>query len=95
VLYHRIRSVAVDQILTDCYFLLHPDVIKKPALMKRFQSAIEFWDLTNRQDWQVCEQMQQGLKSRRFTRGRYSQQEDMLYALDREVLRALGHTPPA
>jgi Rieske 2Fe-2S family protein len=95
VLYHRIRSLAVDRILTDCYFLLHPDVIGKPDLMNRFQSAIEFWDLTNRQDWQVCEQMQQGLKSRRFTRGRYSTQEDMLYALDREVLRALGHGEPS
>lgn len=94
VLYHRIRSLAVDRILTDCYFLLHPDVIQQPTLMKRFQSAIEFWDLTNRQDWQVCEQMQQGLRSRRFTRGRYSQQEDMLYALDREVLKALGHESP-
>ena len=94
VLYHRIRSLAVDRILTDCYFLLHPDTIRQPELMKRFQSAIEFWDLTNRQDWQVCEQMQQGLRSRRFTRGRYSTQEDMLYAIDREVLRSLGHSEP-
>ena len=60
-------------------------------MMQRFQSAIEFWDMTNRQDWQVCEQMQQGLKSHRFKRGRYSGQEDILYALDKEVLRALGH----
>jgi Rieske 2Fe-2S family protein len=95
VLYHRIRSLAVDRTLTDCYFLLHPSVISQPELMKRFQSAVEFWDLTNRQDWQVCEQMQQGLRSRRFTRGRYSGQEDMLYAIDREVLRSLGHNPSA
>jgi len=91
VMYHRIRSLAYDKIQNDCFFLLHPDVIKQPNLMKRFQSAIEFWDITNRQDWQVCEQMQQGLKSRRFSRGRYSAQEDILYALDKEVLKALGH----
>ena len=94
VLYHRIRSLAYDKIQSDCYFLLHPDVINQPKMMQRFQSAIEFWDMTNRQDWQVCEQMQQGLKSHRFKRGRYSGQEDILYTLDKEVLRALGHKLP-
>ncbi|MCG8608501.1 aromatic ring-hydroxylating dioxygenase subunit alpha, partial [bacterium] len=93
VLYHRIRSLAIDRIQNDCFFLLHPDVISDPKLMERFQSAIEFWDMTNRQDWQVCEQMQLGLQSQRFHRGRYSPQEDILYALDKEVLKALGHEP--
>ena len=48
----------------------------------------------NRQDWQVCEQMQLGLKSHRFGTGRYSPMEDIPYALDQEVLRALGHERP-
>ena len=94
VLYHRIRSLAVDKIQNDCFFLLHPDVIREPKRIERFQSAIAFWDLTNRQDWRVCEQMQLGIQSRRFERGRYSPQEDILYALDREVLKALGHRLP-
>jgi Rieske 2Fe-2S family protein len=92
VLYHRIRPMAVDEIVNDCYFLLHPDVIADPTAMERFQSAIDFWDLTNRQDWAVCEQMQLGLRSHRFTRGYYSAQEDILYALDKEVLKALGRS---
>jgi Rieske 2Fe-2S family protein len=90
VMYHRIRSVAIDHIINDCYFLLHPDTIADSNKMERFQSAIEFWDLTNRQDWQVCEQMMQGLKSKRFKKGRYADQEDILYYIDREVLKALG-----
>jgi Rieske 2Fe-2S family protein len=94
VLYHRIRSLAIDKIQNDCFFLLHPDVIREPKRMERFQSAIAFWDLTNRQDWRVCEQMQLGIQSRRFERGRYSPQEDILYALDKEVLKALGHRLP-
>ena len=91
MLYHRIRAEGVDAVRNDCFFLLHPDVIADAERMERFQSAIEFWDLTNRQDWQVCEQMQQGLKSHRFTTGRYGPMEDVPYALDQEVLRALGH----
>ncbi len=91
VLYHRIRPLGVGKSKNDCFFLLHPDVINNDAHMARFQSAIEFWDATNLEDWQVCEQMQLGLKSRRFDRGHYSGQEDILFALDREVLKALGH----
>lgn len=94
VMYHRIKSVSVNKIENDCFFLLHPDVIADPKRMERFQSAIEFWDLTNRQDWQVCEQMQQGLKSKRFKHGRYADQEDILYAIDQEILKVLGHDKP-
>ncbi|HXE73037.1 MAG TPA: aromatic ring-hydroxylating dioxygenase subunit alpha [Candidatus Nitrosotenuis sp.] len=31
--------------------------------------AVELWDLTNRQDWQVCELAQQGSRSRAFRQG--------------------------
>jgi hypothetical protein len=47
--------------------------------MARFKSAIDFWDLTNRQDWTVCEQMQL-----RFERGLYAPSEDILFALTRK-----------
>ncbi len=90
VLYHLIRPVSVDEITSDCYFLLHPNILNDADRMQRFQSAVEFWDMTNKQDWAVCEQMQLGTRSRRFKRGRYAPQEDILYALDREVLKALG-----
>ena len=47
--------------------------------------AIEFWDLTNRQDWHVSELTQLGLKSRAYSPGPYSDREDLLHALDRIV----------
>ncbi|HSR53897.1 MAG TPA: aromatic ring-hydroxylating dioxygenase subunit alpha [Acidobacteriota bacterium] len=90
VLYHRLRPLAFDRTRVDCFFLLQPDVISDGAKMERFQSAVDFWDQTNRQDWHVCQQMQRGLRSKRFQRGRYSPQEDICHALDREVLKALG-----
>ena len=34
--------------------------------------AIEFWDMTNRQDWHICEQSQQGIASRMYQPGPYS-----------------------
>ena len=91
VLYHQIIPRGTGKIVNNCYWLFHPDAIADPEVQKGIQSAIEFWDLTNRQDWQVCEQMQMGTKSMRFTRGYYSGREDILYSLDQEVLKALGH----
>jgi len=44
--------------------------------------AVEFWDLTNRQDWHVCELQQRGTRSRSWTAGRYSNQEPSVHAFD-------------
>ena len=56
------------------------------------EDAIEFWDMTNRQDWHVCELSQQGIASRAYQPGPYSARESIPAAWDREYLRALGET---
>lgn len=93
VMYHHITALGPDKIINDCYWLFLPDVINDPKKRNGINSAVEFWDLTNKEDWKVCEQMQTGTKSARFTRGYYSGREDVLYQLDQELLKALGHEP--
>ena len=44
--------------------------------------AIAFWDLTNRQDWHVCELQQRGTRSRSWIAGRFSNQEPSVHAFD-------------
>ena len=95
ILFHHITPKGPGGITNNCYWLFHPDVIADKNAQDRIKSAVNFWDLTNRQDWTVCEQMQRGTGSRRFTRGYYSGQEDILLALDRELLKALGHEESA
>ena len=94
VMFHHITPLGHEKIINDCYFLFHPDVINDKNAQERINSAVEFWDLTNKQDWQVCEQMQVGTKSKRFTRGYYSGREEILHTLDKELLKALGHDDP-
>ena len=91
VMFHHITPLGPGKIINDCYWLFRPEVIEDPKAQDRIKSAIDFWDLTNKQDWQVCEQMQIGTKSNRFTRGYYSGREDILHQLDKEILKALGH----
>jgi Rieske 2Fe-2S family protein len=52
--------------------------------------AIEFWDLTNKQDWGIVEQSQAGFASRAYVPGPYSNLESLLAAFDREYLRVMN-----
>jgi phenylpropionate dioxygenase-like ring-hydroxylating dioxygenase large terminal subunit len=94
VMFHHITPLGPGRIINDCYWLFRPEVINDKDAQAGIESAVEFWDLTNRQDWKVCEQMQRGTKSTRFTRGYYSGREDILRQLDIALLKALGHEEP-
>jgi Rieske 2Fe-2S family protein len=47
--------------------------------------AADFWDLTNRQDWNACERTQQGVASSAYDRGRLSSLEWMVHIFDNFV----------
>ncbi len=68
---------------------LPPDRAARAGLRSR-PTAIEFWDMTNRQDWHVCELSQAGISSRAYVPGPYSNREDLLYAFDRMIVRFHG-----
>ena len=63
------------------------------------EDAVAFWDVTNRQDWHVCEQMQLGLRSRAYRPGPYSHREDLLHGFDQLILelerKAMPRPAPA
>jgi Rieske 2Fe-2S family protein len=44
--------------------------------------AVEFWDVTNREDYHVVELQQRGTRSRSWSAGRYSNQEASVHAFD-------------
>ncbi len=59
------RSAAATTVLCD--FLFHPAELARPDFDPA--DAVGFWDLVNRQDWSICEQVQDGMGSRRFSVG--------------------------
>jgi Rieske 2Fe-2S family protein len=69
-----------------CDWLFHPETLERPDFSP--DDAFKFWDLTNRQDWHVCEQMQLGLTSRAYRPGPYSPREDLLEGFDRLIVEA-------
>ena len=57
--------------------------------------AVEFWDLTNRQDWELCENAHLGVVSNAWEPGPYSELESQLAAFDRHYLRVMNPEPVA
>ncbi|HKU81931.1 MAG TPA: aromatic ring-hydroxylating dioxygenase subunit alpha, partial [Candidatus Tumulicola sp.] len=71
-----------------CDFLFHPSEIDKPGFDP--SDAVEFWDLVNRQDWEICERVQLGMQSRAFRYGYYAPMEDASLDIRRYVAARLG-----
>ena len=92
VLTFQLLPQAVDRTDIVCTWLFHPEAIAKPDFDPA--PAVDFWDLTNRQDWDVSEKAQQGIASRSYVPGPYSNREELLFALDRWVLDQLGEDDP-
>jgi len=86
VLTHTLWPVAPNRTTIVCEWLVDPAERAKTDF--DLSDAVSFWDLTNRQDWQVCELSQLGMKSRAYTPGPCSDRECLLKAFDRWILQA-------
>jgi Rieske 2Fe-2S family protein len=80
---HTLWPRALDRTEIICEWHFQPEAMTNPSF--RLDDAVSFWDMTNRQDWHVCEQMQLGLKSRAYRPGPYSRREELLYAFDQMI----------
>jgi len=76
-----------------CDFLFHPEEMARPEFDP--MDAVEFWDITNRQDWVICESVQRGMGSRVFERGFYAPMESLSLDIRRYVRDRLGEAEPA
>ena len=92
VLVHRVLRRSPEASRISCDWLFRPEAIRSPGFDP--SGAIEFWDMTNRQDWGICQAAQRGAASRAYEPGPYSNLESMLAALDREYLGSLDRRPP-
>jgi Rieske 2Fe-2S family protein len=81
LLVHWLDPRAVDRTHVTCDFLFSPEVKSQNGFDPN--DAVEFWDLTNRQDWAVCERVQSGARSRAFSPGPLSNLESIVAAFDR------------
>jgi Rieske 2Fe-2S family protein len=87
VMVHQLWPKSPERTLIVCDWFFHPDAFNRPDFKP--DDAIEFWDMTNKQDWHVCELSQQGIASRAYEPGPYSSRESIPAAWDRYYLRVM------
>jgi Rieske 2Fe-2S family protein len=85
VMVHQLWPQSPERTLIVCDWLFHPDAFTRNDFNP--EDAIEFWDMTNKQDWHVCELSQQGIASRAYTPGPYSSRESIPAAWDQYYLQ--------
>jgi Rieske 2Fe-2S family protein len=88
VMVHDVRPVAPNRTRVVCAWLFDPATMAAPGFDP--SDAVDFWDLTNRQDWHVSELTQRGVESRAYEPGPYANQEGLLAAFDRHYRAAMG-----
>jgi Rieske 2Fe-2S family protein len=86
---HTLWPRAHDRTEIVCEWHFHPSELAKAA--PQIDDAVEFWDLTNREDWWISEQSQKGISSRAYEPGPYSEREALLWSFD-EIVRQEAET---
>jgi glycine betaine catabolism A len=77
VMVHRLLPLAVDKTVIECSWAFAPESFERPGFDPSY--AIDFWDITNRQDWSACESVQRGLSSPHAVPGPLNPAEDAVY----------------
>jgi Rieske 2Fe-2S family protein len=74
VMTHRLTPRAVDRTHIECAWLFPELATERSGFDPSY--AVDFWDLTNRQDWAACESVQRGLSSAHAVPGPLAPEED-------------------
>ena len=86
VMYHTVIPISPSECKVTCSWLFFKDNNDQ----YNQNDAIEFWDKTNKQDWNILELSQLGIKSKKYIPGLYSDRESLLHSFDNYYLSRLN-----
>jgi Rieske 2Fe-2S family protein len=86
VMTHLLTPLSVDSSRVECAWAFPRQVAEDPSFDPAY--AVDFWDLTNRQDWAACESVQRGLCSPHAVPGPLAPAEGGVHQLVERVARA-------
>jgi len=67
VLVHILEPLSAERTRIRCQWLFPPDVAARDGFDPSY--AVQFWDITNKQDWAACESVQRGVRSTGYQPG--------------------------
>jgi glycine betaine catabolism A len=85
VMTHILVPAGADRTRISCSWAFAPEAVASAGFDPSY--AVDFWDLTNRQDWAACEAVQRGLSSPFASAGPMAPEEDAIYSFVTTVAR--------
>jgi glycine betaine catabolism A len=79
VMTHRLEPLDHSRTRIECQWLFPPEAMDLDGFDPSY--AVEFWDITNRQDWNACEGVQRGAAGRGYRQGPLSDPEGNVWQL--------------
>ena len=67
VMTHRLVPLAPGRTWIECAWLFPPEALERPDFTPDYAS--EFWDITNREDWEACQSVQRNVASPGYRQG--------------------------
>jgi Rieske 2Fe-2S family protein len=92
VMTHVLTPLGPAETRVVCEWHFSPEAVLKEGFDPSY--AVQFWDVTNRQDWRACESVQRGLTSPHAIPGPLSAEEDGVYQFVTMVVAAYEGRPP-
>jgi phenylpropionate dioxygenase-like ring-hydroxylating dioxygenase large terminal subunit len=77
VMTHLLTPLAPDRTRIRCSWAFPADTVSQEGFDPSY--AVDFWDLTNKQDWGACESVQRGVATPSFQPGPLAPDEDGVY----------------
>ncbi|MDX6326086.1 MAG: glycine betaine catabolism, partial [Nocardioidaceae bacterium] len=77
VMTHLLTPLSPERTSITCSWAFPPQAMDREGFDPAY--AVDFWDLTNRQDWSACESVQRGMHARRYQPGPLAPAEDGVY----------------
>jgi Rieske 2Fe-2S family protein len=91
VMTHRMVPLSAGETWVECAWAFPAEAIERADFDPSY--AVDFWDLTNQQDWTACESVQRGLSSGAAEPGPLSPDEDAVYQFVTMVARGYAGHP--
>ncbi|MEI7859560.1 MAG: aromatic ring-hydroxylating dioxygenase subunit alpha [Acidimicrobiales bacterium] len=91
VMMHRLTPLAADATRIECIWAFAPESFEKKGFDPSY--GVNFWDLTNQQDWEACSSVHRGLSSPHAVPGMLSTEEEAVYDFVTMVARGYKGEP--
>ncbi|HEY6634366.1 MAG TPA: aromatic ring-hydroxylating dioxygenase subunit alpha [Acidimicrobiia bacterium] len=85
VMTHRLTPLSPGETFIECAWLFPPEAFELDGFDPAY--AVDFWDITNREDWTACENVMKGVRQQGYRPGPLSSWEGTVY----QFLALMGH----